>query len=252
MNHSIRDQGVGTWRLSAWFLFWSLLVVLGLLLGLWQWERADDKRDYLAQLDAAPTLEAPEEAPPEGTHLTLRGHYLVDQTRFLDNRTHQGRLGVAVLTPLRTEDGRLWLIQRGFLPTGPSRESPVVDTPTGEVVVAGQWQVAGEGTPLFGPNREGDRLQRIELSAWEFDAGFAHQGWMHLERGPGSLETWWEPSVMPPSRHVGYAVQWWGLALTALVVMLVGGRRLVKDRRSRRQETAGNATTEETDACRKP
>ncbi|MCE8018961.1 SURF1 family protein [Halomonas sp. MCCC 1A11036] len=250
MHHSIRGQGAGSWRLAAWFLFWSLLVILGVFLGLWQWERADDKRDYLARLDAAPTLEAPGKVPPEGTHLTLRGHYLAERTLFLDNRTHQGRLGVAVLTPLRTGDGRVWLVQRGFVPTGPSRESPEVDTPTGEVLVKGRWQQAGKGTPLFGPNREGDRLQRIDLAAWK-SGDFAHEGWMHLERGAGMLEPWWEPSVMPPSRHVGYAMQWWGLALAALVMMLLGGRRLMKDR-SLYGGGAENATSEETEGCRKP
>ena len=222
-------------------MFWSLLVVLGLCLGLWQWERADDKREYLARLDAAPTLEAPQASPPEGSRLTLRGQFLGEQTLFLDNRTHDGQLGVAALTPLRTEDGRLWLVQRGFLPTGPSRAAPEVATPSGEVVIAGRWQAENSGTPLFGPNREGDRLQRIELSAWQLDEGFAHRGWLHLERGPGLLESWWEPSVMPPSRHVGYAMQWWGLALTALVTMLIGGHRLVRDRHSA-HAAAGSGT----------
>ncbi|WP_323849401.1 SURF1 family protein [Billgrantia pellis] len=214
-----------------WYLLWSLLVTLGLCLGLWQWERADDKRRYLARLDAAPTLEAPEAPPPPGSHLILQGEYLTDATLFLDNRTHDGQLGVAVLTPLRSEDGRLWLVQRGFLPTGPSRATPEVDTPAGEVRLRGRWQAAGDEPPLFGPNREGMRLQRIELSAWDLDGDFAHDGWLHLERGPGQLAPWWTPNVVPPSRHVGYAVQWWGLALAALAVMIIGGRRLASDRR---------------------
>jgi cytochrome oxidase assembly protein ShyY1 len=29
------------------------------------------------------------------------------------------------------------------------------------------------------------------------------------------------PNTLPPSRHLGYAVQWFGLALTVLVVALV-------------------------------
>jgi cytochrome oxidase assembly protein ShyY1 len=38
---------------------------------------------------------------------------------------------------------------------------------------------------------------------------------------------------MPPSRHLGYAVQWWALALTAFMIMLLGGHRLVADNRER-------------------
>lgn len=212
--------------MGAWLLFWSVLVLLGIFLGLWQWERAADKRSYLARLDAAPTLTAPREVPPEGARLILRGHYLPEHTLLLDNRTLEGRLGVAVLTPLRSDDGRVWLVQRGFLATGPNRDSPALETPAGRVHIEGRWQQAIEGPPLFGPNQEGDRLQRIALDAWPPNLRFAHDGWLHLDSGAGLLDTWWEPSVMPPSRHQGYAVQWWGLALTALVVMIIGGRKL--------------------------
>ncbi|WP_240724852.1 SURF1 family protein [Onishia niordana] len=213
-----------------WWSFWSLLVVLGLALGQWQWQRAAEKEAYLAALAAAPTLESPQASPPDGATLILEGQYQVDETRYLDNRTHEGQLGVAVLTPFQGHDGRRWLIERGFLPTGVSREAPTVDTPEGTVRLTGQWQSDGERAPLFGDNQEGVRLQRIQLDAWEAAGGFAQSGWLHLEEGPGMLSPWWEPSVLPPSRHLGYAVQWWGLSAAALVVMLLGGRRLRRAR----------------------
>ncbi|MEQ6917568.1 SURF1 family protein [Halomonas aquatica] len=216
-------------RRFGWWGFWSCLVVLGIALGLWQWERAADKRDYLARLEAAPRLEAPSEPPPLGSRLVLRGEYLAGETLFLDNRTHEGRLGVAPLTPFRDLQGRLWLIQRGFLATGPSRDDPSVDTPEGVVMLEGRWQATGDSAPLFGPNHEGNRLQRIDPSAWSLGQGFAQAGWLHLEQGPGHLESWWQPSVVPPERHLGYALQWWGLALAALVIMLVGARSQARD-----------------------
>lgn len=211
-----------------WYGFWTGLVVLGLGLGLWQWERAAGKREYLAQLAQAPHLTSPLDVPPDGTRLTLEGEYLADRTLFLDNRIREGRLGVAVLTPLRGPDGRVWLVERGFLETGPSRAAPSVTTPSGRVRIEGQWQAAGASAPVFGPNREGNRLQRIDLAVW--DLTFAHDGWLHLAQGPGRLPAWWVPSVMPPERHLAYAVQWWGLALAALVVMIIGGRRLARER----------------------
>ncbi|MDR5892663.1 SURF1 family protein [Halomonas mongoliensis] len=226
----------GRWRQRLWWALWGPLVLLGLWLGAWQWERAGEKRDYLAALESAPHLEAPREVPPDGSRLTLSGEYLPELTLFLDNRVLEGRHGVAPLTPLRTDDGRLWLVQRGFLASGAGRETPEVATPEGSVTLEGRWQSAGSGTPLFGPNREGQRLQRIELTVWE--EAFAHQGWLHLEAGPGHLTPWWSPSVMPPSRHLGYAVQWWGLALAALAMMLIGGRRLAQDARHREVQDA--------------
>ncbi|MCK2183264.1 SURF1 family protein [Halomonas getboli] len=231
MKSAAARHGCGR-RLGLWILCWSLVVALGLALGLWQWQRAADKRELLARYETAPRLEDPVVAPPDGARLTLHGEYLAAETLFLDNRTHDNRLGVAALTPLRGDDGRLWLVERGFLATGPRRDTPTVTTPEGAVTLSGRWQVAGDSAPLFGPNREGRRLQRIALSAWPALGGFAHAGWLHLESGPGHLASWWTPSVLPPERHLAYAMQWWGLAIAALMVMTLGGRRLVRDRTS--------------------
>lgn len=216
-------------------MFWAGLAALGIYLGLWQWERADDKRIWQAAYEAAPQLVEPGEPPPFGARLTVTGEYLGDHTLFLDNRTHSGQLGVAVLTPFRSDDGRLWLIERGFLATGTERGDPDVATPTGSITVQGRWQPAGEQGLLLGVNREGKRLQQIDLDA--FPLTFAHAGWLHLnqsqgqgqEQGAGYLAAWWQPAVMSPQRHLGYAIQWWGLSLVALVFMWVGRRRPRKD-----------------------
>lgn len=219
---SNKPEGGVKWQ-SLWWLGWGSLIVLGLVLGGWQWQRAEEKRDFLASLAAAPTLESPSQLPPEGSNVHLQGRYVPEATHFLDNRVLDGRVGVAVLTPLVDDEGRWWLIERGFVPIGPQREDPEVATPTGRVEVSGQWQSAGESAPVFGPNQQGRWLQRIDLNAWQ-PSRFEHPGWLHQTSGDGALAGWWAPNVMPPSRHVGYAVQWWGLALAAAAVMYFGRR----------------------------
>jgi cytochrome oxidase assembly protein ShyY1 len=223
VDSSNKPKGGVKWQ-SLWWLGWTLLIALGLMLGAWQWQRAEEKRDYLARLADAPTLVAPSRVPPEGSRVHLRGRYVPEATRFLDNRVLDGRVGVAVLTPLIDDQGRWWLIERGFVPIGPRREDPIVDTPSGQVEVSGQWQVAGERAPVFGPNRQGRWLQSIVLDAWQPAGRFAHPGWLHQMSGAGHFASWWKPSVMPPSRHIGYAIQWWGLALAAAAVMVFGRR----------------------------
>ncbi|RUR34733.1 SURF1 family protein [Vreelandella andesensis] len=218
-------------RLYVWCVFWSVLISLGVLLGLWQWERAADKRVLIAAREAAPLVESPTDTPQEGSELHLQGVYLARHTLYLDNRIVDGRLGVAVLTPFRDSFSQLWLIQRGFIETGPSRAAPHVETPVGSVTVSGEWQVARPGGPLYGENKEGIRLQQISLTPWESTLpAFTYTGWLHADQGEGVFTPWWEASVMPPSRHLGYAFQWWGLALVAAVVMVLGGYRLHKDR----------------------
>ena len=215
------------WRFYSWCMFWSLLVTLGTCLGLWQWERADDKRFALALRAKAPTLVQPTVQPEQGAKVTLKGKYLAEHTLYLDNRIVDGQLGVAVLTPLRDSAGQLWLVQRGFLPTGPQRLPPQATTPSGYVELTGEWQNVQAGGPLYGANQEGVRLQQLSLEPWRNALGaFSYAGWLHASQGGGVLTPWWEPSVMPPSRHMGYAFQWWGLALAALVVMFLGGRKL--------------------------
>ncbi|WP_251309946.1 SURF1 family protein [Halomonas sp. NCCP-2165] len=223
-DHSSRKPP-GAVKRRLWWVFWPSLVILGLVLGGWQWQRAAAKAAYLEARAAAPALVDPDEAPMGGATLTLSGEFVAERTLFLDNRVREGRVGVAVLTPLVDAQGRRWLIQRGFIATGPYRVDPEMTTPEGPVTVSGTWQVAGDGGLLLGPNREGRRLQRIALEAWPED--FAHAGWLHQQAGAGAYEAWWRPSVMPPGRHRSYAFQWWGLALAALVIMILGGRRLV-------------------------
>lgn len=204
--------------------------MLGLLLGLWQWDRADDKRELLALREAAPTLVESTQPPAEGSNVSLRGVYLEQHTLYLDNRIVGGRLGVAVLTPLRDTHGQLWLVQRGFIETGANRAPPSASTPQGLVDVSGEWQAAHSSGQLYGANQEGVRLQQLSLDPWEASLGsFSHNGWLHAKQGSGVFIPWWEASVMPPSRHLGYAFQWWGLALAAFIIMLLGGYRLIKD-----------------------
>lgn len=226
---SSNKLAAGVKEKPLWWLGWSLLITLGIALGGWQWQRSEEKRAYLARLEAAPTLTMPVEAPPTGAEVHLEGRYVPQATLFLDNRVLNGRVGVAVLTPLVDEKGNWWLVERGFVPSGPERHDPEVDTPAGQVAVRGQWQAAGDAPPLFGPNREGRRLQRIELSAWGKASHFQHGGWLHQTQGSGRYAPWWTPNVMAPSRHLGYAVQWWGLSIAAAAVMWLGRRRGIEE-----------------------
>jgi len=229
---AMRRRSPVTLRLCVWGCFWTVVVVAGVLLGLWQWERAADKQRSLDQRAAAPSLESPVSEPVEGATLRLHGEYLAANTLYLDNRILNGRLGVAVLTPLRDEHGQLWLIQRGFMETGSSREPPVSATPAGLVQVIGEWQVAHSDGLVYGNNLEGVRLQRLDLAPWTSALGeFRFAGWVHAQEGDGVLTPWWEANVVPPARHQAYAFQWWGLALAALAVMLIGGHRLMNDPR---------------------
>ena len=55
------------------------------------------------------------------TRVQISGEWLPDRQFLWDNRTHKGRAGFEVIIPMRTADGLLVLINRGWLPLGVTR-----------------------------------------------------------------------------------------------------------------------------------
>ena len=223
--------------LACWWALWVSLTVLGLLLANWQWQRAGEKTQLLAQQAATQRLYNPQAAPANLAKVTLSGRFLGEHTLWLDNRVLEGQVGVAVLTPFVADSGHWWLVQRGFISTVVDRGvEPQVNTPQGHQEISGVWQHLQSGNLVLGDNREGNRLQSIELSPWQDLAQPHFQGVLHQNAGEGQLASWWKPSQMPPERHIGYAIQWLLLALLALVMGVVGHRVLYHNRRHNHRE----------------
>ncbi|MFO7909325.1 MAG: SURF1 family protein [Halomonas sp.] len=225
--------------LTCWWMLWVSLTLAGLLLANWQWQRAAEKTQLIAQQAATDRLHNPQEAPANLAKVTLSGRFLGEQTLWLDNRVLEGQVGVAVLTPFVADSGHWWLVQRGFMPTVVDRSvEPEVSTPQGPQEISGVWQQLQTGNLVLGDNREGNRLQSITLDPWQTLTQPHFQGVLHQNAGEGKLTSWWKPSQMPPERHIGYAVQWLLLALLALVMGVAGHRVLYQDKRhNRRGET---------------
>ncbi|SFX30558.1 SURF1 family protein [Marinospirillum alkaliphilum DSM 21637] len=211
----------------GWYGFWLLLVVIGLLLANWQWQRAAEKQLLQQAMIDAPVLLNPTDMPPNLAQLQLTGYWLPERSLWLDNRILNGQVGVAALTPLMTDDGRWWLVQRGFAATGVDRGYLPEDTVSSRLVqVTGRWQWLDQSALVFGANREGDRLQSISLEPWEDLDRLVFNGVLHQESGDDQLQPWWQPSQMTPERHLGYALQWLLLSLLALFMALMGRRWL--------------------------
>ncbi|GAB4232999.1 MAG: SURF1 family protein [Kiloniellaceae bacterium] len=108
--------------------FWATVFTLPALailiaLGSWQVQRLGWKEEQIAirqERSQPPGMELPASFPdPEGiefTRVTLRGEFLHDQEFYLGSRTESGRVGIAVVTPFRLQDGRTILINRGWVP----------------------------------------------------------------------------------------------------------------------------------------
>ena len=77
----------------------------------------------VALTDELPTLGS-YSPKQEWTRVTVTGTYERDQQLLARNRPLNGNPGFEVLTPLRTNDGSLFIIYRGWVPTGNTTDAP--------------------------------------------------------------------------------------------------------------------------------
>lgn len=218
------------WKMT---LFTVLLLPLVVSLGLWQLGRAEEKRQfeeaYLERIGALARRPGAEVVAFDRVRLT--GEYEPSRYFLLDNQTRDGAVGYGVISSFLAEDGRRWLINRGFLAGDRARRSlPEVTTPAGTVTLTGLvWPELGL-VPVFGEDAWSDGwpkvIQRLEV---ERMAGLLPEALaveVRLEAGqPGVFAP---PPValnMPASKHTGYAVQWFGLAAALSIGFLIFGFR---------------------------
>ena len=200
------------------FVVTLLPVVTGL--GLWQLERAEEKRRfeeaYLDRLASLPVV--PGEKLVDFQRLRLAGRFEQDRDFLLDNQTWQGQVGYGVISSFLTSDGQRWLVNRGFLAGGNDRERlPAVQTPLEPAVIVGVvWPELGL-LPMFAEDLWAagwpKRIQRFEVARMAALLADARPVEIRLEAGqPGVLTPAPLEMNMPETKHTGYAVQWFGLA----------------------------------------
>jgi surfeit locus 1 family protein len=232
----------GDYRLLAggWMTVLACAGVLAFAgLGRWQWQRAQEKRE-LAAAFAAGTADF---IGPLGTRATAdlarytrvraRGRYDAAHQFLLDNMIHDGRTGYQVLTPFRLDDGRVLLVNRGWVPLPGGRRDtlPDVAIPAGERVdIDGRIDdlpVTGLRTGTAAPNPDESWPKRTsfpdasQLGAVLGTAVEARQLLLAPGEPHGFVRDWQGAGAgFGPERHLAYAVQWWGLGALSLFLYL--------------------------------
>ncbi len=211
----------------------ALLLPLLVGLGLWQLDRATQKRALLdahaSRGEDRPLNTLPHDLEPSAwrfRRVELDGYFDSAHTLFLDNRTYRGVAGYHLLTPLRLDDGRSVLVDRGWVRLGPTRDHlPSIPSREGRLTVTGQLDTVPSAGLRLGPDGPETTgwprvVQRLDQVALEHDLGYPLLSLLVMEgdSGDADLVREWRPVVIGPERHTGYAVQWFGLALTLLVL----------------------------------
>jgi surfeit locus 1 family protein len=207
-------------------------------LGLWQLDRAEQKRAIQAQFTAGQELTqlTAENAGSLNRYqrIRLQGRYQPQRQVLLDNMPSQhGQPGYRVLTPLRLQDDSTWiLIDRGWVPMGRTRQA------LPDVAVNDDFRtVTGRLDELPQPGmRLTDQVMPTNGSAWprvlnfprheDIERDLQHpvqQRIVRLDPGePDGYQRAWNPTAqVGPARHIAYSVQWFALAGALLIAYFV-------------------------------
>jgi surfeit locus 1 family protein len=158
------------------------------------------------------------------------GAYLPGSQVLLDNQTHGGQAGYRVLTPLLLADGSALMVDRGWVPLpGNARDQlPDVAVSGTERRVQGRLDhfrqaALRESTAPLSPVR--DNLPRVmnypAAAAVSAAIGRPVYPLVLLLDGtePDGFVRENSPTLsFGPERHLGYAIQWWALALTLVLL----------------------------------
>jgi surfeit locus 1 family protein len=233
---------IGRYRFAPAFwpsVAFALVFPVLLGLGLWQMDRAGAKQALVEQR-AAGEVTASLQLSADSRLTTAdryrpaqaRGHYVDGQQWLLDNRVYLGQPGYHVFTPFRFEgdEAATLLVNRGWVAVGESRDFlPRLPLPEGQVTLTGRLDSPASVGLVMGEVPLDSIADVVLVQSLDIAALGAARGMSLLryalvldEGQAGGLQYDWSPiPPMGPEKHLGYAVQWFGLAV-ALLIIYVG------------------------------
>ncbi len=242
-------------KAGRWAIYIALAVVFAIacaFLSNWQFARNEERSGQIALVesnyDATPVPLT--EAIPSGGEfdpadewqpVVLTGRYLADEELLVRNRAHGGTSAFEVLVPFALDDGRVFLVDRGWLL--PGSQSPLPDEipapPEGEVTVVARLQ-PGEPLPRSGRSAPEGQVPTInlplvadELSAESGDALIVSAYGILVSEDPAPATT---PNAIEdpsedPGPHLSYAIQWILFAIMGFVFIGYVIRTEIRHRR---------------------
>lgn len=236
-------------HVSGW-LGWALALLVAASfcgLGYWQLGRMQQKRvmleaaqRVLAERRALPLSVANDPARANGVDWVAgKGGFAARPPLLLDNQTRAGRAGVRVYRLFYSHQSKQeLLVDMGWLPLQGARRMPTRRSLGGDFM-GKEWEIRGLlAPPPSAGLKLGPALQKQDDGTWlmtridmvsikQAEGHKALQLGLRVLKLDPALPLGYErdldvlPNTMPPERHLGYAVQWFGLALAVLITALV-------------------------------
>jgi surfeit locus 1 family protein len=219
--------------MRAFLVFAALIFVA---LGSWQVQRLFWKLDLIARVDAR--VHATPVAPPaagqspddtEYLHVALTGSFDHTKETLVQAVTKLGP-GYWVVTPLKLEDGRTILINRGFVP--PDKRDPATRAESqtgGEAAVTGLVRLSEPGGGFLRENDPGNERwysRDVDAIASSRDIQGVMPYFIDADAtaNPGGYPVGGLTVIQFPNSHLSYAFTWFVLALMSLGAAIFFGR----------------------------
>lgn len=209
---------------AGFFLLCAFFVALFFMLGVWQVHRYHFKKNLLAVYQNNLIAE-PQAFPTDVTqfqHIKVEGQYVNELTMLIQNRIYHDQMGYEVLTPLKIANDKLLLVDRGWVPEAQFKN--IQNTTTQKQNVTGHIKLLNESQFILGQNILNPKskplvMQKIDITEIEkITQQIFYPFILRLDASqPNGFVRDWIISSMPPERHMGYAVQWFALALMLLI-----------------------------------
>lgn len=259
-------------KAGRWAIYISLAVVFAIacaFLSNWQFARNEERAAQLALVEAnydATPVPLGDVIPPGGEldpgdqwrPVELVGEYLAEDELLVRNRPHGGTAAFEVLVPFRLDDGRVLLIDRGWVPPGEEQPEPddVPAPPSGEVTVVARLK-PGEPLPSSGRSAPDGQVPTINLSFVAESVSPATADPLELsaygilvseDPAPATTPEPLEDPSADPGPHLSYAIQWILFAIMGFVFIAY----VIRTERRHRREDAEDAQLEAAEAAPRP
>ena len=208
--------------------------IILILLGSWQVQRMSWKQNIISSFEeqmakkpVVPPLEIKNGTDWRYTRVRATGYFLHDKEILLTGRTFEGTAGFHVVTPFVFNDNRIVLVNRGWIPEKlRDRKSRPQTIPRGTIIMEGI---------LRGDNRKGYFVPENEPK---------NEVWLYINtkqianyRAIGPVPGYYIDELRAPgpyklpigaagkievrNEHLKYAVTWFLLAVTLLVIYII-------------------------------
>jgi len=243
---------------SPRWLGFHALVLVGIFafinFGFWQLDRLDQRREFnsvvtsridqpvvgvqtiVSEIASSPLASQDDAvAAVEWRSINAAGTYLVDEELIVVNRSQGGRAGDNVVTPMVLDDGRILLVNRGFVPLGQEIPPPPGESADvrGIVRTSEQRRRGQLSDPADGPLRETQRIDIDRLSAQL--PGDVLPFYIDLTSSqPSQTTVFPEPVIRPDlseGSHLSYAAQWFIFATAVAIGWVLAVRHSLTKRR---------------------